>query len=240
MTKKAFLAVCLVVLLPAVSYLVIKYFSDEAVIIPSRYFADTIVTRVSNGKESMDTIWHQVSNITLTNQMGKQVSLDDISGKVILADFFFTSCPTLCPKMTRNMKKLQDALKTRNKAGLQDTSLIQFLSFSVDPERDSAEALNRYAERYGVNPDTWWLLTGSKKKIYDFAIKELRIGAPDSAAVDTNFIHASFFVLLDKKRVVRGFYHGDDSTQLSKLAADMIYITLEKDAKKKRSLFSSN
>ena len=240
MTRKAFLAVSLVVLLPAISYLVIKYFSDEAVIIPGRYFADTITTRISNGKETMDTVWHQVSNITLTNQMGKEVSLDDLSGKVILIDFFFTSCPTLCPKLTRNMKKLQDALKTRNKAGLQDTSLIHFLSFSVDPEHDTAEALNRYAEHYGVNPDTWWLLTGPKKKIYDFAIKELRVNVPDSAAVDTNFIHTGYFLLLDKKRVVRGFYHGDDSTALSKLAADMIYITLEKDSKKKRSLFNSN
>lgn len=240
MTRKAFFAVCFVILLPGISYLVIKYFSDEAVVMPARYFADTIVTRISNGKETMDTVWHRVGNISLTNQMGKEVSLDDLNGKVILADFFFTRCPTLCPKLTRNMKALHDALKTRNKAGLQDTSRIQFLSFTVDPERDSVEALNKYAQKYEINPDNWWLLTGPKKRIYNFAMNELRLGVPDSAAVDTSFIHTGFFVLLDRKRVVRGFYHGDDSTELSRLAADLIYITLEKDKSKKRSLFSSN
>lgn len=240
MTKKAFLAVSIVVLLPLLSYLVIAYFSDEAVQIPRRYYADTIFSNVSGGKEVSDTVWHKAKNITLTNQMGKMVSLDDVKGKVIVADFFFTSCPTLCPKLTRNMKKLQDALKQRNKAGLQDTSLIQFISFTVDPQRDSAPVLNRYAQRFGVNPDNWWLLTGTKNDIYNYALQELKLGVPDSLAADTNFIHTAKFVLLDKNRIVRGYYDGDDSTELSRLAADMIYITLEKDKKRKRSLFSSN
>ena len=236
MSKKAFIAVCIVVLLPLVSYMIIAFYSKEAVSIPNRYYADTIYSGVSGGKETNDTVWHKVKNVTLTNQMGKEVSLDDVRGKVIVADFFFTSCPTLCPKLTRNMKKLQDALKKRNKAGLQDTSLIQFMSFSVDPVRDSVPRLSRYAQQYGVNPDSWWLLTGEKRDIYNFALQELKLGVPDSLAADTNFIHTAKFVLLDKERVVRGYYNGDDSTELSRLAADMIYITLEKSKKPKRSM----
>ncbi|MEO6914624.1 MAG: SCO family protein, partial [Chitinophagaceae bacterium] len=113
-------------------------------------------------------------------------------------------------------------------------------SISVDPVRDSVQRLNAYAEHYEINPDTWWLLTGNKKEIYDFALQELKMGLADSGAVDADFIHSTYFVLLDKKRVVRGYYDGTDSTQLSRLAADMIYITLEKDSKKKRNLFSDN
>lgn len=231
------MALCLVVGLPIVSYLLVKHFSDNAVIMPRRFYADSILTQVSNGKQTSDTVWHKVANITLTNQLGNQVSLSDLAGKVIIADFFFTRCPSICPTLTRNMKKLQDALKIKDELKMIDTTFIQFLSFSVDPERDSATVLKKYADKYGVNPDVWWLLTGSKKAIYDFAMNELKLGVTDGEHVDSNFIHTSKFVLLDKDRIVRGYYDGMDSVALNKLAGDLIYIMLEKDRKKSRNLF---
>src|SRR5688572_25408679 len=111
MSKNAILALALGVLVPVLCYFVVKYYSDGAVVIPNRLFADTVMTRVVDGKELTDTVWHRVRNITLTNQLGNEVSLDDIKGKVIVADFFFTSCPIICPTLTKNMKRLQDALK---------------------------------------------------------------------------------------------------------------------------------
>ena len=146
---------------------------------PSRFYADSVTSKITDGKESTDTIWHKVENITLTNQLGTEVSLDDLKDKVIVADFFFTKCPSICPTLTRNMKKLQDALKIKDELRGVDSTFIQFLSFTVDPQRDSAPVLKKYADRFGVNPDIWWLLQGHKKTIYDFAINELKLGLTD-------------------------------------------------------------
>jgi len=237
MNKKALLALCIAILLPLISYFLVKYYSDDAVIMPARYYADSVVTKITDGKETTDTAWHKVDNISLTNQMGQRVSLSDLKDKVIVADFFFTRCPSICPTLTKNMKKLQDALKIKDELRAIDSSFIQFISFTVDPERDSVKVLKKYADKYGVNPDIWWMLTGPKKTIYDFAINELKLGLTDGGTVDSNFIHTSKFVLLDKDRVVRGYYDGMDSLALNKLAGDLIFIMLEKDKKKKRDLF---
>jgi protein SCO1/2 len=196
-----------------------------------------VINKVVNGKSVTDTIWHQVANIQLTNQLGKQVSLDELKGRIIIADFFFTRCPSICPALTINMKGLQDALKMKDSRKRIDSAFIQFLSFSVDPERDSAEALKKYADKYGVNHDTWWLLTGPKKDIYEFALNELKLGLQDGGTVDSNFIHTGKFILLDKQRVVRGYYDGLDTNSLSKLVEDVTLLLLEKDKKKKRKIF---
>ncbi len=237
MNKKAFLALCIAILLPVVSYLLVKHYSEDAVIMPSRYYVDSVTTKITDGKETTDTVWHKVDNISLTNQLGRHVSLSDLKDKIIVADFFFTKCPSICPTLTKNMKKLQDALKIKDELRGIDSSFIQFISFSVDPERDSAAVLKKYADKFGVNPDIWWMLTGPKKTIYDFAINELKLGVVDGGTVDSNFMHTSKFVLLDKDRVVRGYYNGMDSLALNKLASDLIFIMLEKDKKKKRNLF---
>lgn len=236
MNPKSLFVLCVVIVLPLASFFIIKYYSDDAVNMPRRFYADSIISKITDGKKTSDTVWHKVSNITLTNQLGKTVSLNDLNGKVIIADFFFTSCPIICPKLTRNMKKLQDALKVKNDKGLSDYSFVQFLSFTVDPQRDSVTAIKKYADKYGVNPDSWWMLTGPKKTIYDFAINELKLGV-STEDVDNDFIHPTRLVLLDRERVVRGYYDGLDSTALSKLAEDLIYVVLEKDKKKKRNLF---
>ena len=237
MSKKALLALCIVVLLPVVCYIIVSKVSEDAVIIPPRYFADTVINKIEDGKSISDTLWHSLKNITLTNQLGNQVSLDELRGKIIVADFFFTRCPSICPTLTHNMKGLQDALKLKDFRRNVDTSFVQFLSFSVDPERDSAEVLKKYADKYGVNPDIWWLLTGPKKIIYDFAFNEMKLGIQDGNGVDTNFLHTDKFVLLDKDRVVRGYYQGLDTASLAKLAEDLTILMLEKDKKKKRKLF---
>ena len=231
--SKALLALCIAILLPVISYLVLKHFSDDAVVMPRRYYEDSVTTKMVNGKETSDTTWHRVRDITLTNQLGNTVSLDSLHGKVIVADFFFTRCPSICPFLTRNMKRLQDGLKLKDDTKRIDTTFVQFLSFSVDPERDSAEVLKKYADRYGVNPDVWWLLTGPKKRIYDFALSELKMGLQDGGSADSNFIHSEKMVLLDKDRVVRGYYNGLDTTELARMGNDIVLLMLEKDKHRK-------
>ncbi|HRE52920.1 MAG TPA: SCO family protein [Flavitalea sp.] len=237
MSRKAILALCLVVLVPVIGYLLVSKASKDAVIMPPRYFADTVINKVVNGKSVSDTVWHSLKNISLVNQLGDPVSLDDLKGNIIVANFFFTRCPSICPTLTKNMKGLQDALKMRDPRRQIDVNFVHFLSFSVDSERDSAAALKKYADKYGVNSDVWWLLTGPKKTIYDFAFEELKLGIQDGEGIDANFLHTDKFVLIDKERVVRGYYSGLDTNELSKLAEDLTIIMLEKDKKKKRKLF---
>jgi protein SCO1/2 len=237
LNKSALLGLCLAILLPVVCYFIVDHFGENAVPMPPRYYADSVISKVEGGKEITDTIWHKAANVKLVNQLGDSVSLNDLNGKVIVADFFFTHCPSICPTLTKNMKKLQSSLKLKDDTKMIDTTFVQFVSFTVDPQRDSAEQLKRYADRFGVNHDVWWMLTGDKKTIYDFALNELKLGLQDGEGVDSNFIHSQKMVLLDKDRVVRGYYDGLDSASMEKLAEGIVFLMLEKDKKKKRNLF---
>jgi protein SCO1/2 len=134
------------------------------------------------------------------------------------------------------MKQLQDALRQKDETRKADTSFVQLVSFTVDPKRDSATVLKKYADKFGVNPDVWWLLTGEKKNIYDFALNELKMGIADADGADSNFIHTQKMVLLDKQHVVRGYYDGLDSASLSRLANDIGLILLERDKNSKSEL----
>jgi protein SCO1/2 len=236
-SQRAVLALCIAILLPVVSYFIVKTVSQDAIIMPRRYFPEEIIDTIVNGKRVTDTTWHQVQNITLFNQLGDQVSLDSLRGRIIIADFFFTRCPSICPTLTRNMKGLQDGLKMKDVRKRIDPSFIQFISFSVDPERDSVPVLKKYADQYGINSDVWWLLTGPKKTIYDFALNEVKLGLQDGGTVDSNFIHTGKFVLIDKKGIVRGYYDGLDSAALSHLAEDITILMLEKDKSKPSPIF---
>ena len=226
MNKKAILALALAALIPLISYLLVRYYSERAVNMPPRYFHDSVAVIEKNGKTTYDTIWHHVKDISFTNQLGQKVSIYDIKGKVIVLDFFFTRCPTICPNMARAMKRLQDSFKKKN-----DTSFVQFISISIDPEHDSVSQLRKFADKHSINPDNWWLLTGDRKEIYDFALQEMRASVAD-ADVDTAFIHTLDFFLLDREKVVRGWYNAFDSAEQHKLVRDIPLLMLEKDRKK--------
>ncbi len=211
------------------TYKIVKGASDHSIGMPGRYYYDSVVSVIRDGKKIDDTVWHSVMDFKFQNQLGRTVSMADLPGKVIVADFFFTRCPSICPKLTANIRKLQDALSTKDQFQQINPDFIQFLSFSVDPERDSVSVLKDYSDKFGINPNIWWLLTGPKKQIYDFSINELKLGLADGEGVDSNFIHTQKLVLLDKYRVVRGYYNGLDSTDMRKMANDMVFIMLEKD-----------
>jgi protein SCO1/2 len=238
MNKKAILGVLLALGVPLGCYWILKYSSDKAVDMPRKYLLDTVVIRVEKGKEITDSIWHKTTNITLLNQLGDTVSLYDKQGKIIVMDFFFTSCRSICPRMTQNMLTLQRSFKkggnVRNKI---DTSIVQFMSFTVDPENDSVPVLKKYADRFGVIHDNWWFLTGNKKDIYQFAFEELKVDQFSEEPVSPDFVHTSRFVLIDKEYKVRGYYNGLDSSEMKKLARDIGLLMLEKDGTKKSGIF---
>lgn len=246
----------LAVLLPLVSYFIIKQFSADAIDIPQPVFSDTTISKVVNGKIKNETIWHKLPDFTLTNQDGKQVSLHemvkidpengDTVPKIIVANFFFTHCATICPGMTANIKKLQESIKKSQKVGDRTADFVQFLSFSVDPDRDSVAALKKWADRFQINPENWWLLTGDKKTIYDLSLKHMNLSVQDPQGVDTGFFHTDVIVLIDRDRVIRmprdeygnpRTYRAGEEKDLIRLSEDIILLMLEKD-KKKKSFFA--
>lgn len=233
MNKKALFAVMLALLLPLVAYFIVKNKSEHAVIMPRHYYSDTVITRTQKGKNVTDTVWHRLKDFTLTNQENKVVTWDSLKGKIIIADFFFTRCPTICPSLTINMKRLAESVHSGKRVGDKTNKLVRFLSFSIDPERDSVERLKYWADRFQINSDQWWLLTGNKEMIYDLIINEMKIPVDDGQGIDSNFLHTDHFVLIDSSRHVRGYYHGLDSASLAKLSEDLVLLTLEKNRNEK-------
>jgi protein SCO1/2 len=119
------------------------------------------------------------------------------------------------------MKRLQDSF-------VKNDSIVQFISISIDPEHDSVPQLRKFADRYNVNHDTWWMVTGNKQEIYDFALQEIKANVADPG-VDTAFIHTENFFVLDSNRIVRGFYNGFDTVAQSRLVRDIPLLMLERD-----------
>lgn len=236
MSKTALYALIIALLVPLVCYFIVKGKSESAIHMPGHYLPDSVVTVTKNGKQVTDTAWHRLPEFSFTNQLGQKVSWKDIHGKVVVVDFFFTHCPTICPALTKSMKRLQDGITNSQRVGNKTPDFLHLISLSIDPERDSVDRLKKWADRFQVNPDQWWLLTGPKKEIYDMAIEEMKIGIVDGRGIDTGFIHTDHFVLIDTNRYVRGYYHGLDSSSMAQLSRDIIMLTMEKDKTKKSFL----
>lgn len=230
MKKGTFFTLMLVAVIPLMTYLYVNRLSKKAIEMPRRYFYDSVMVKMEKGKPVNDTVWHKVRPFKLTNQFGKQVGLEDFGEKIIVADFFFTSCPSICPTLTRNMKRLQTAFKKTD-------TIVRFVSFTVDPVRDSVERIKAYGDKFGIDHDSWWMLTGDKKEIYDLAFNEFKASIAENGNIDTGFVHTEKFFLLDRKRVVRGWYNGLDSTNLDRLIKDIVLLNMERDKTKKRNLF---
>ncbi len=225
MNKSAIIGLFVAIILPFTGYYIVKYYGEAAVHMPQRYFYDSVAITQKNGKLVTDTIWHKVKNLHFTNQLGKSVVLEDLKGKILVIDFFFSRCPAVCPSMARAMKKLQNSFVNSN------DSIVQFLSISIDPEHDSVPQLRKFADKYTSNHDSWWFVTGNKKEIYDFAINDIKANVAD-INVDTAFIHTENFFLLDKNHVVRGWYNGLDTLKQAKLVRDIPLLMLEKNKKR--------
>lgn len=230
MSSKAILALCIAILIPVVSYILVKQASEAAEIMPKHYLLDSVTSHTDEDKIVTDSVWHKVANITLQNQLGDTVSLYNIQNKSIICDFFFTSCTSVCPKLTQNMVRLQRAfLKGGDPMHPPDSVAVQFVSFTIDPLRDSVQKLKNYADRFGIDHDNWWMLTGNKDSIYNFIFQELKVDKyNENGPLDPDFAHTDRFVLLDKNYQVRGYYNGLDTNSLGQLAKDASLLMLEK------------
>ncbi len=156
---------------------------------------------------------HKVADFVLTNQNGKIITEADFKDKIYVADFFFTRCQTICPVMTSNMAELQDYFKEDDE--------IKFLSHSVTPIMDSIPILRAYATKKGVIDGKWEITTGDKKHIYDLARKSYFAVLDEGDGGDQDFIHTEQFILIDKKKQIRGFYDGTDINEVKRIIRDI-------------------
>ena len=226
----------LAALLPTICYFIVNRYSASAIQMPKHYFPDSIVEIKKRGRITEDTIWHKVGDFKLVNQLGDSVTWDQLKGKIVIADFFFTHCPNICPMMTFNMKRLQESIHNGQRVGDRANKKIHFISITVDPERDSVQRLKHWGDRFQIDPEKWWLLGGDKKTIYDLAIEDIKLPTIDGKGVDTSFFHSEKIILIDSNRHVRGFYNGLDSVALSRITKDIVLLTMEKDPSKKSFL----
>jgi protein SCO1/2 len=156
---------------------------------------------------------HTVANFSLTNQNGITITNKDYENKIYVVDFFFTSCPTICPIMTNNMLKIQDEFI--------DNDNIKLLSMSVTPEIDNVEILKQYAIEKGVNDSKWNITTGPKKHIYELARKSYFAVVEQGDGGLQDFIHTPNFILIDTKKQIRGIYDGTDENEILRLIEDI-------------------
>ena len=163
--------------------------------------------------------FHQIAPFRLTNQNGKIITQRDYQDKIYVADFFFTTCPTICPKMTENMALIQ--------ARILDDSQVKLLSFSVTPQIDSVAQLKRYAIEKEVNDQKWNLVTGDKKEIYTLARKSFLAVKEDGNGGPFDMIHTENFILVDPEKRIRGFYDGTDIKAMEELLQDITTLKQE-------------
>lgn len=196
---------------------------DGHVTLPKTYHIEKIIDKTVDGKTVKDTLYHSTNELSLISQLGDTILVNkSLEGKILVVNFFFTSCTTICPELTKNMKLL-------NKAFIKNDTSIQFLSISVDPENDSVSRLRLYANKQEANHDKWLFLTGKKDAIYNYARKELQLELPEGKGDKDDFIHPEKFVLIDKYRNIRGYYNGLDSDKVRLCAEDITYLMLEKN-----------
>ncbi|MEW2920879.1 SCO family protein [Muricauda sp. ANG21] len=157
--------------------------------------------------------YHKIADFSLTNQNGETITQDDYKDKIYVADFFFTTCPTICPIMTKNMGDIQKSI-------LEDDE-VMLLSHSVTPAIDSVPQLKKYALEKGVVDRKWNLVTGDKKHIYELARKSYLAVKTDGDGGPYDMIHTENFILVDKEKRIRGFYNGTNPKEIDKLLEDL-------------------
>ena len=166
---------------------------------------------------------HRILDFNLVNHLGDTVTLADVQGQILVVDFFFTRCATICPLMTKNLQRIHDRLGP--------DAPVQLMSHSVTPVADSVSVLSAYADKHGADPDLWWFLTGEKSEIYTLARKSYFSCLDEGDGGFQDFVHTENIVLVDDQGRLRGFYDGTDSKAMSQLFSDLEFL-LEKKREK--------
>lgn len=206
----------MILLLPSLLYLFLTTGENNFKTLPKLGPKKT-VSKMVDGEKVVDTIYHSIPDFQLINQFGDTISKEDVEGKIYVADFFFATCPTICPKMATHMLEIQKHFHDRED--------FLLLSHTVNPEHDSVEVLYEYGEMVHAEKDFWHLLTGEKDSIYELAFSGYFVNAMRDSLAPGGFLHTSTFLLIDKKGRIRGLFDGTSTSEINDLfdAVEILY-----------------
>lgn len=211
--KYKFFAIVLLILSAIIISVIYSILKPKPVL--KIYEPDMVSTELVDSTVQHIRKYHVIKDFALVNQNGVQITQKDYEDKIYVADFFFTTCQTICPIMTDHMVDIQERLNRIN-----DTT-VYLLSHTVTPEIDSVDRLKKYALDNGVQEDRWNLVTGDKKQIYELARKSYLVAKYDGDGGPYDMIHTENFVLVDQKKRIRGFYDGTDQNEIDRLMEDI-------------------
>lgn len=207
-----------ILVVPSVFYLVIKSGKNQYKTL--EYFGPkTPVTKTVNGETVTDTLYHTVQGFSLWDADSNLVTEKITEGKIVIADFIFTTCQSICPKMSDQLMRVQHSYK--------DAPNVVILSFTVDPEHDTPSVLKAYANKHNAISGKWYFLTGAKDSIYALARHSYFVTAMEGDGVVDDFVHSEQVVLVDPQKHIRGFYDGTELTEVNKLIEDISMLQRE-------------
>lgn len=160
-----------------------------------------------------DSAYHEIKSFRFVNQNNEILTLDSLNNKIVVTEFFFTTCQSICPIMNTHLQKVYKEFTDRKD--------VLILSHTVDPEQDSVLALKAYADLQGVKDKRWQFVTGPKKELYEAARKSYLLNADEGDGGEEDFIHTQNFALVDKNKHIRGYYDGTDSVEINRLITDL-------------------
>jgi protein SCO1/2 len=177
------------------------------------------VTKTVNGKEVVDTVYQTIPDFKFVNQYGDTITQKSLKGDIYVADFFFTTCPSICPIMHRNMLNVYNEFK--------NVPDFKIISHTIDPKHDSVAVMKKYADKLGISGNSWWLLQGNKEQTYDLGQKNYLVAVKQDDGTPGGYVHQGWFVLVDKQKRIRGYYDGTDEKQVTKMIEDIKILRAE-------------
>lgn len=181
------------------------------------------ITKMVDGKQVTDTVYATIPPFSFVDQNRETITDKNLDGKIYVADFFFTSCPSICPTMQRNMLTVFKAYEGKNN--------FKLVSFTIDPRHDTIPVLKTYAEKLGAKANQWYFLLGKKEEVYQLAEKNYLVSVSQDNRAPGGYVHQGWLVLVDKKGRVRGAYDGTDKKQVQQLITDVQVLMDEANAK---------
>lgn len=169
--------------------------------------------KMIDGKMVVDTIYHKIPDFEFINQDSVKITQEFVAGKIYIADFFFTTCPTICPKMKTQMLRIYEKYK--------DNPNVILLSHSIDPRHDTPAVLKEFRSNLGIKGNSWQMVTGDKAKIFEIGQKSYMVSAADDPTQPGGVVHSGAFILVDKDRHIRGIYDGTVPAKVDNLMEDM-------------------
>ncbi len=184
---------------------------------PLPYLGGKVPVYDNNG-QVIDSTWHRIPPFSLIDQDSQRFTRQMLEGKVFVTCFFFTSCPSICPRMIRQMQRLRH---------MTDTQRVVLLSITIDPKRDTPKRLRKYIASNDLHTPNWYFLTGSRDSIYPLGMEGFKLAMAENSASPGGFVHSEHFVLCDDRGHIRGFYKGTDAADVSRLARDIEWLLEE-------------